>query len=299
MLDSATETFSLSAYWDDRAARVEEALTALLAPRRPEPLWEAMAYSVVAGGKRLRPLLVLAACEAAGGRPEAAMGAACAMELVHTQSLVHDDLPCMDNDTLRRGRPTNHVVYGEALALLAGDGLLTYAFQVLAEDLPRHIPAARAAGAIAEFARATLGMVAGQVVDVRSEGQPIDKETLEYIHRHKTGELLRVACRLGAHAAEADDATLSALTAYAEALGLAFQIVDDLLDLTGTAEELGKSPGKDAAVQKATYPALYGVEAARAEAERQIRLAEEALAPLGAAATPLRAIARFVSERKH
>lgn len=298
-MDPALDTFSLDTYWEARQARVQETLEGLLAPRMPRPLWEAMAYSVLAGGKRLRPILTLASCEAAGGTLEAALGAACALELIHTQSLIHDDLPCMDDDTLRRGRPTNHVVYGEALALLAGDGLLAYAFQVLAEAMPSHASHHRTVLALGELASATLGMVAGQAVDMQSEGKPVDAATLEFIHRHKTGELLRVAARLGAHAAEADDATMDALTRFATALGLAFQIVDDLLDLTGTAEDLGKHPGKDVAVSKATYPALYGMEAARAEADRQVSIAMHALAPLGAAADPLRAIARFVTERTH
>jgi len=200
-LDPALEPFSLSAYWDARGARIQAALEELVAPRVPVPFWEAMAYSVLAGGKRLRPILTIASCEAAGGTPEAALAAACALELIHTQSLIHDDLPCMDNDTLRRGRPTNHVVYGEALALLAGDGLLAYAFQVIAEGMAQHVSAPRVVQAVGELASATLGMVAGQVVDIQSEGKPIDPATLEFIHRHKTGELLRVAARLGARAA--------------------------------------------------------------------------------------------------
>lgn len=298
-MDPALDTFSLHAYWDARNARVQATLEELLAPRMPASFWESMAYSVLAGGKRLRPILTIASCEAAGGTLEAALPAACALELIHTQSLIHDDLPCMDDDTLRRGRLTNHVVHGEALALLAGDGLLAYAFQVLAERMPLRVSAPRVVQALLELASATVGMVAGQVVDIQSEGKPVDAETLEFIHRHKTGELLRVAARLGAHAAEADAAALETLTRFAEALGLAFQIVDDLLDLTGTAEDLGKHPGKDVAVSKATYPALYGMEAARAEADRQVAIAMRALEPLGSAADPLRAIARFVTERTH
>lgn len=298
-LPPAAEPFQLASYWEAHLARVEAELARLVAPRVPEPLWEAMAYSTLAGGKRLRPILAIAACEAAGGRWQAAMGAACALELIHTQSLVHDDLPCMDDDTLRRGRPTSHVVHGEALALLAGDGLLAYAFQVLAEHLPRHVAPARSSRAIAELAEATLAMVAGQVVDVRSEALPVEAATLEFIHRNKTGALLRVACRLGAHAAEAPDPVMDALSSYGEALGLAFQIVDDLLDLTETAQTLGKTPGKDAAARKATYPALYGVEGAQTEVARQTLAALAALEPLGDMASPLRAIARFVAERNH
>lgn len=298
-MSAAVDAFSLTSYWADHGARVQSALETMLRPRVPTELWEAMAYSVLAGGKRLRPLLTLASCEAAGGDASQALMAACALELIHTQSLIHDDLPCMDDDTLRRGRPTNHVVYGEGLALLAGDGLLAYAFKVLTEDLPKHMPAERALKVVAEFASATFGMVAGQVVDMGTEGKPFDGPTLEFIHSHKTGELLRMACRLGGHVALADDSRMTALTRYAEALGIAFQIVDDILDVTGTAAMLGKNPGKDQAVQKATYPALYGLDAARQEAERQVGIALAALEPLGPSSTPLRAIAQFVSERDH
>ena len=285
------DAFSLQGYWERHGARVQTTLESLFARRAPEALWDAMAYSVLAGGKRLRPLLTLAACEAVGGDAADALVAACALELIHTQSLIHDDLPCMDNDTLRRGRPTNHVVYGEALALLAGDGLIAYAFQVLAEDLETRMPSSRAMKVVAEFAGATLGMVAGQVVDVQSEGRQIDGQTLEFIHRHKTGELLKMACRLGGHMGQATDDQMRALTDYAAALGLTFQIVDDILDVVGTAETLGKNPGKDVVAGKATYPALYGIESAREEVIRQKAIALSSLEPLGASAIPMRAIA--------
>ena len=260
-------------------------------------LWESMRYSVLAGGKRMRPLLGIAACLAAGGDGEAAIPAGCALELIHTQSLIHDDLPCMDDDDLRRGRPTNHVVYGEALALLAGDGLLAHAFQVLAKDLPLRCPPERALAAVGELAGATLRMVSGQVVDMEAEGQPVEAPTLDFIHSHKTGALIVAAARLGGHVADAPAETMAMLTRYAEDVGLAFQIVDDILDLTGTAEALGKSPGKDLAAHKATYPALYGLEQARSEADRLIQSALSAIAPLGERGAALGAIARFVSER--
>jgi geranylgeranyl diphosphate synthase type II len=295
----SVDTFSLSRYWDSRARRVHETLDQLLAPRTPDTLWESMRYSALAGGKRLRPLLAIAACEALGGSEADALPAACALELIHTQSLVHDDLPCMDDDSLRRGKPTNHVVFGEALALLAGDGLVALAFQILVEEATGRLPPAVIAASVRELARATFDMVAGQVVDVQSEGQAVSPATLEFIHRHKTGALLRAAVRMGAMAAGADPERLERLTRYGEALGLAFQIVDDLLDMTASPEELGKTPGKDVAAGKATYPALYGLEAARAEAERQVVIALGEVAPLGEAAVPLRALARFVSERKH
>ena len=290
---------TLETLWSAYGARIEAELDRIVpsssAPART--LWESMRYSVLAGGKRLRPMLSIAACLAAGGKGDAAIPAGCALELIHTQSLIHDDLPCMDDDDLRRGRPTNHVVYGEAMALLAGDGLLAHAFQVMARDLPQTCPAERALVAVGELASATLKMVEGQVVDMQAEGKPVEAATLDFIHRHKTGALIVAAVRLGGHVANAPEATMERLTRYAEHVGLAFQIVDDILDLTGTAEALGKSPGKDLEAHKATYPALYGLEQARSEADRQIQAALDAIAPLGEQASALGAIARFVSER--
>lgn len=298
-MNSATGPSTLEKLWSDYGTRIETELDRIVpassAPART--LWESMRYSVLAGGKRLRPLLSVAACLAAGGKGEAAIPAGCALELIHTQSLIHDDLPCMDDDELRRGRPTNHVVYGEAMALLAGDGLLAHAFQVLARDLPQHCPPARALLAVGELAGATLSMVEGQVVDMQAEGKPVEADTLDFIHRHKTGALIVAAVRLGGHVADAPDSTMDQLTRYAEHVGLAFQIVDDILDLTGTAEALGKSPGKDLVAHKATYPALYGLDQARSEADRQIQAALDAIAPLGEKSAALGAIARFVSER--
>ncbi|MEB3185835.1 MAG: farnesyl diphosphate synthase [bacterium] len=291
---TAVETF-----WQAHAEAFEAALVASLEEREPASLWQSMRYSCTAGGKRLRPFLVLASCQAAGGDPRAALGAAVALELVHTQSLIHDDLPCMDDDSLRRGRPTNHVVYGEALALLAGDALLAHAFDVLAESLPDTLPAATVRTLMAEFGRAIVAMVAGQVVDIASEGQAVGPDTLEFIHRHKTGALIRLGARLGAFVAGADPGLMERLTGYAEEVGLAFQIVDDLLDLTGTPESLGKSPGKDVVQGKATYPAVHGIEAARLEAVRLVESAIARVSPLGDAATPLVHLAQFVLERSH
>ncbi len=291
---TAVETF-----WQAHADAFEAALAASLAVCEPASLWESMRYSCMAGGKRLRPYLVLASCQAAGGNPRTALGAAVALELVHTQSLIHDDLPCMDDDSLRRGRPTNHVVYGEALALLAGDALLAHAFDVLAGALPEALPAATVRTAMAEFGRAIVAMVAGQVVDIASEGQSVGPDVLQFIHRHKTGALIRLGARLGGFVAGADGDRLERLTGYAEDVGLAFQIIDDLLDLTGTPESLGKSPGKDVVQGKATYPAVHGVEAARFEAVRLVESAIARLSPLGEAATPLVHLARYVLERSH
>lgn len=298
-MNPATGPSTLDALWAEYGPRIEIALDHAV-PASSElarTLWDSMRYSVLAGGKRMRPLLTIAACLAAGGRGDAAIAPACSLELIHTQSLIHDDLPCMDDDELRRGRPTNHMVYGEALALLAGDGLLAHAFQVLARELPRHCGAERALVAVGELAAATLRMVEGQVVDMQAEGKPVEAATLGYIHRHKTGALIVAAARLGGHVSDAPESTMAMLTQYAENVGLAFQIVDDILDLTGTAEALGKSPGKDLEAHKATYPALYGLDQARHEADRQIKLALEAIAPLGDRGSALGAIARFVSER--
>ncbi|MNX37223.1 Farnesyl diphosphate synthase [compost metagenome] len=295
----STGPSTLESLWTAYGSRIEAELDRIVPPSSElaRTLWESMRYSVLAGGKRIRPLFGIAAALAAGGKGEDAIPAGCALELIHTQSLIHDDLPCMDDDELRRGRPTNHVVYGEAMALLAGDGLLAHAFQVLAQEMPKSCPPERALLAVAELAGATLKMVEGQVVDMQAEGKPVEAETLSFIHRHKTGALIVAAVRLGGHVADAPEATMERLTRYAEHVGLAFQIVDDILDLTGTAEALGKSPGKDLVAHKATYPALYGLDQARSEADRQIQAALDAIAPLGERAAALGAIARFVSER--
>ena len=289
------DTFSLQAYWAAWRAAVEDELDRQAAMRYPDVLWASMRYSLLAGGKRLRPLLTLATIEALGADATPALPAACAVEFIHTQSLVHDDLPAMDDDDLRRGQPTNHVVYGEAQAILAGDAMLAWAFAILAGPLATRYPADRCLAAVHELAEATVvGMVSGQVVDVASEGQDIDAATLTYIHAHKTGALIRAAVRLGAILAGASPDQRAALDRYADALGLAFQIADDVLDCTRTAEELGKTPGKDVAADKATFVKLYGLPAARERLAAAIAEAEGALAGWGPAAEPLRAIARYV-----
>lgn len=262
-----------------------------------------MRYSIFAGGKRVRPVLMLAACEAVGGQIDKAMPAACAMEMIHTYSLIHDDLPAMDDDDFRRGRPTNHKVFGEAIAILAGDGLLTEAFKLMSD--PRFAagidPAARL-GVIHEIATCagTYGMVGGQVVDMESEGKPdMDLPTVQYIHAHKTGALIKASVVAGALLGGADDKQLAAIRRYGEAAGLAFQIADDILDIEGTTEEIGKDAGSDEARGKATYPAVMGLAAAKQEAQAMMDEAMLALEPLGAAAEPLRAIARYIVERKN
>ena len=292
----------LSAYLDQLRAVVDEALTSLFArSTAPRLVVEAMEYAVLGGGKRLRPCLTLATAEAIAerdGRPIAeartrALPNACALELVHTYSLVHDDLPAMDDDTLRRGRPTAHVVFGDGLAILAGDGLLTEAFHVIAADSSRIVaPGApeMSAGArlrsveLLAVAAGAAGMVGGQAIDLaaagripRHQAQPLDARTLEDMHARKTGALIRAAATLGAASGEADDRTLRAVDAFARELGLAFQIVDDILDVEGSEAELGKTAGKDAAAHKATYPALYGVDESRRLAAECIGRAKAAL----------------------
>ncbi|MEB3198019.1 MAG: farnesyl diphosphate synthase [Candidatus Sericytochromatia bacterium] len=287
-------TFDLPTYWQGWKEAVDAELARLVATGEPARLWESMRYSLQAGGKRIRPLLCLATVEALGGQAHEVLTAACAVELIHTQSLIHDDLPAMDNDDLRRGLPTNHRVFGEAQAILAGDALLAWAFTALtAPTAGRDDPRSRLA-ALDELARATVAMIAGQVVDIESEGKAVGPETLSFIHRHKTGALIRAAVRIGALLGAADERQAQALDAYADALGLAFQIADDILDSTRTAEELGKTPGKDAAAGKATYVTVFGLDEAR---RRLDQTTEECLATLGgwgSEANPLRAIARYV-----
>ncbi len=265
------------------------------------PLDRAMEYTVLAGGKRLRPLLTLAVNRALGGDEVAALPFALASELLHTYSLIHDDLPCMDNDDMRRGKPTNHIVFGEANAVLAGDALQAEAFRVLAATPHPHMAEGRRLEALVEFADAVgrRGMVAGQVMDLASEGKDVDLSRLELLHRRKTGALLRFSVRLGGHLAGADPARMAVLTRYAEALGLMFQVVDDLLDLEENSAKLGKTAGKDAAANKATFPRLLGVEAARARADGLLKEALAALAALDGDTELLAEIARFARQREH
>jgi geranylgeranyl diphosphate synthase type II len=274
---------------------VDAALDRLLPPETepPETIHRAMRYSVFAGGKRIRPILCLEAARAvAGADPEGIYDVACSLELIHTYSLIHDDLPALDNDDLRRGRPTSHKVFGEAMAILAGDALLTFAFEVLAR--------AASAALVAELARAAGtvgGMIAGQVHDLEGEKLAPSAGLLERIHRAKTGALLRCSLRLGAMHAGASPAQLDALSRYGEHIGLAFQIVDDILDVTQTSEQLGKTAGKDAAQHKITFPAVYGLEESRRMAARERRLAHEALASFGDSALRLRQLADLIVER--
>jgi geranylgeranyl diphosphate synthase type II len=261
-------------------------------------LIEAIRYSLLDGGKRLRPALVIESCRCAGGDldSKSVIAAACAMELIHTFSLVHDDLPAMDDDALRRGKPTNHKVFGEAMAILAGDAMMTMAFEVIATDAdPKFAPQL-----IAELAQASgpAGMIGGQVLDMAGENQSLNLDQLRQIHRLKTGALLTTSCRLGAIAAAADKSALEALTEFGRHLGLAFQIVDDLLDVTSTPQQLGKATNKDRKKGKNTYPALIGLDNSRAEAESHLRSAIACLKEFGPAATSLCLLAEFVVKRQ-
>ena len=295
----------LKAYLKDRIALVDSALERFLPAEdeRPQTLHKAMRYSVFAGGKRVRPILLLAACEAVGGDIEKGMPAACAMEMIHTYSLIHDDLPAMDDDDFRRGRPTSHKVFGEAIAILAGDALLTESFKLISD--PRFSASVDPSALIAvmqEIATCagSYGMVGGQVVDMESEGKSdMDLPTVQYIHTHKTGALIKASVVAGALLGAADEKQLAAIRRYGEAAGLAFQIADDILDIEGTTEEIGKDAGSDQARGKATYPAVIGLSAAKDEAKAMMDEAFAALSLFGDSAEPLREIARYIVDRKN
>ena len=265
----------------------------------PEVVHSAIRWSLFAGGKRFRPLLLMATGETFDARPRVLLDTACALEMIHTYSLIHDDLPSMDDDHLRRGRPTCHIRFGEATAILAGDALQTLAFQTIAED--EELSAAVRVRVISEVARASAtpyGMVAGQAYDLAAESLDVDSEGLERIHHHKTGALIRAAARCGAIIAGAHETEIEAVTRYAERVGLLFQITDDLLDVTASVEDIGKTPGKDARSLKATYPSLYGLEAARERAQAVYVEACHALDGIERSTERLRAIARFILERR-
>ncbi|MFO0774666.1 MAG: farnesyl diphosphate synthase [Nitrospiraceae bacterium] len=293
-------------YLDEKREVVDRFLDATLpaATMPPTGLHESIRYSVCAGGKRIRPILTIATADALGRDTSAASGImpiAASLELIHTYSLIHDDLPAMDNDDFRRGKPTNHKVYGEAMAILAGDALLTLAFEWCAADGDHSIDAARRVQLIRELAIGSghAGMVGGQVFDIQAENQDIDLATLQNIHRHKTGMLIRAAVRMGAIAAGATAQQLADLTGYAEDIGLAFQIADDVLNVTGTREELGKNPNTDAQRGKKTYPTFYGVDGARTLADDCVTRAIDRLTSFGDKAEPLREIARYITARKN
>jgi geranylgeranyl diphosphate synthase type II len=293
----------LKAYLQDRRGLVNRALEGYLPQGRgpAHRVVEAMRYSLFAGGKRLRPILCLAGAEAVGGDPAEALPVACALEVIHTYSLIHDDLPAMDDDDLRRGLATCHKKFDEATAILAGDGLLTEAFRIMAEAAADHegreavlVEVIRLIAQAAGY----QGMVGGQMLDLGAEGQQVSLKELETIHRLKTGALLTAAVRAGALVGGGSRAEVTALTAFGEKFGLVFQITDDLLDVEGEAAEMGKSPGMDVKKGKATYPALLGVEKARQWARRLMEEAVDGLAPLGERAEPLREIGRYLLIRR-
>lgn len=291
----------LKAYLNQHQQRIEQALDSVLphAKKHPAQLHEAMRYSVFAGGKRIRPILMIASCEAVGGCSDHVIPAACAMEMIHTYSLIHDDLPAMDDDDFRRGNPTNHKVYGEATAILAGDALLTEAFIVLSSaTAPQCDPETqRRVMEIIATAAGAAGMVGGQVVDMQAEGKQPDLETVDFIHAHKTGALILASIQAGALLGGADEPTFEALTAFGKAAGLAFQIADDILDIVGDQQQLGKDIGSDQQRGKATYPAVLGLEESRRRATQLHQQALEVIAPFGDKAEPLRQISEYIINR--
>lgn len=292
--------FDLTGHSRELRQEVDDALQRYTAygPDCPEQLAAAIRHSLLAPCKRLRPLLVLMACEACGCDRRAALPAACAVEMIHTYSLIHDDLPAMDDDEMRRGRPSCHAQFGEATAILAGDALVAQAFEVLARDVRPAEIAARCCGELAHAAGA-CNLVGGQEDDLRNEFAKVDTGELERIHRRKTGAMIRVSLRLGGMIAGAGGEQITALDAYGERLGLAFQIVDDLLDLQGNTSTMGKKTGKDSSRGKPTFPALIGEAESRRRAEGLVAAACAALGPLGTSAQGLKALAHYVLERNH
>ena len=293
--------FDIKAYLQLRKAWVDEALGGIFSPDRdPQPLFDAMRYSLEAGGKRIRPILMMATYEIFREDGRDILVFACAMEMIHTYSLIHDDLPAMDNDDLRRGKPTCHKVFGDAMAILAGDGLLTEAFNIISDEAHtgKWPPAVRLS-VVHELASGAGagGMVGGQAMDILSEHKEVGIDTVKFIHTHKTGALIRAAVRMGAILANASDADLRALTRYGESIGTAFQIVDDILDIEGDTETLGKAAGADDKLEKATYPHVVGLEASKREANDLIQTAKAALEPFGERAIPLKGIADLILGR--
>jgi geranylgeranyl diphosphate synthase type II len=292
----------IKTYLSKKKEIIDKALEKLVpkADAFPPSVHEAMRYSLFAGGKRVRPILTLAAAESLGGKTADLLPIAGALELIHTYSLIHDDLPAMDNDDYRRGMATCHKVYGEAIAILAGDGLLTMGFEVLSDPQRlKALPAGRLIAIIREISTASgvHGMVGGQVVDMESEGREVDFPTLEYIHTHKTGALIRASVRTGAIYARASKRQFTALSHYGEMVGLAFQITDDILDITGKREETGKDVGSDIKKGKKTFPAFYGLEESRRRATEVADKAVASLHDFGRAADPLRELAKYIVTR--
>uniref|UniRef100_A0A5B7BD95 Geranylgeranyl diphosphate synthase n=1 Tax=Davidia involucrata TaxID=16924 RepID=A0A5B7BD95_DAVIN len=294
--------FNFKAYMVQKANSVNKALDEAVSVRDPPQIYEAMRYSLLAGGKRVRPVLCIAACELVGGDESDAMPAACAVEMIHTMSLIHDDLPCMDNDDFRRGRPTNHKVFGEDVAVLAGDSLLAFAFEYIATTTIGISPV-RIVAAIGELAKSigAEGLVAGQVVDIASTGQSnVGLEQLEFIHLHKTAALLEASVVLGAILGGGNDEEVEKLRKFARCIGLLFQVVDDILDVTKSSEELGKTAGKDLVADKITYPKLLGLDKSREFAEKLNKEAKDQLSGFDSdKAAPLVALANYIAYRQN
>lgn len=294
-------SFDLKTWVDQRAKEVNRALDKFIPRARTKPatMHEAMRYSLFAGGKRMRPALTLAAAEACGGKREPAMPLACAVECIHTYSLIHDDLPAMDNDDFRRGKPTNHKVYGEGIAILAGDALLTQAFEIAAQC--RGWKRYSHQDVVLEIAKASgsLQLIAGQVADLEGEGKKLGVPQLKYIHERKTSALLCCSVRLGGMSANCTPRQLEALTAFGYHVGLAFQVIDDILDVTQTSEQLGKTAGKDIAAQKATYPAIVGLDKSRKIAQQLTDKAFAALKTFRGKAQALEALAEYLLKRQN
>ncbi len=298
----ALTNVNIKTYLVSRQKLIERALDRYLpkATAKPATLHRAMRYSLFAGGKRLRPILCLAAAEACGGKIGNALPLACALECIHTYSLVHDDLPSMDNDDFRRGRPTCHKIFGEGIAILAGDALLTIAFEIVSNAKPTSRYDTSILLREIAVAAGSQKLIAGQVADLEAEGRNAKRDQLQFIHENKTAAILRSSVRLGAMSANAAARKLSAVTRFGQRLGLAFQIIDDILDVTQSSEILGKSAGKDVAAKKATYPAVIGLEKSRAEARRLTRQAHNALSMFRSRdAEPLHALANYLLEREY
>jgi geranylgeranyl diphosphate synthase type II len=296
--------FDIQRYLEEKREEVDRFLDSAVPDSHTSPttLHEAMRYSLFAGGKRIRPILAIATAESVGTPSRATLPVASSLELIHTYSLIHDDLPAMDNDDYRRGKPTNHKVYGEAMAILAGDALLTLAFNLCSRaDLLDHLDPRQQVQIIHELAEGSgnMGMVAGQVLDIQAENKDIDLTTLQDIHVHKTGKLIRAAVRMGALAASATPQQLKQLTAYAEDIGLAFQIADDVLNVTGTLQQLGKNANTDAQRGKRTYPTFYGIDGARELAQKCTARAIGHLETFDQKAHPLRELARYITSRRN
>lgn len=302
-MGSGAAKFNLAAYLESKRVSVEQALDDSLTVTCPEveTITESMKYSLNAGGKRIRPIMCIAACEMFGGSEELAMPTAVALEMIHTMSLVHDDLPAMDDDDLRRGVPTNHVKYGEDIAILAGDALLSTAFEHCARET-KGVPAERVVEVLRRLGQSVgaVGLAGGQVMDLQCEGKDgVTLEELRWIHAHKTAALLQVAVTTGAILAGATEEEVKACETYALDVGLAFQVADDILDVTASTEELGKTAGKDEEVDKTTFPKLIGLEESKVEAKRLVDEAVKALEPFGESAAPLVGIADYIVKRKN